>query len=335
MLLKELKQRKGKPIPWGLFYFHRYWRLTPVYAIIILIYTTLSPFMIYGPFAHLYRGMKTDFCDKYWWANLLYINNFFPTDSNDQCMGWGWYLADDMQYFIFSPIIVLLFKRSRTAAWGLIMMLLALCLGLNAYLTHRYQLHPLDPGDPNWNTIVYNKPYTRMAPYLMGVGFAFLVQYDVDLVRNWLVRWALYISGGTATTCATYMTYGFWRGDGWALWQNVVYATFVRVGFVWGVGWFMYACYKQHGGVLRAVLSVYMWVPLARLTYTAYLTHPVIMFVINFSATTNFHYSAIYGAVRYSSHLTLAYVCGLVFHLAVEKPTANLERIFLPHKKKH
>jgi len=291
--------------------------------------------MIYGPFAHLYRGMKTDFCNNYWWANLLYINNFVPSDSNVQCLGWGWYLADDMQYFIFTPFIVLLFKKNRAAAWTLIMTLIGVCLGLNAYLVHHYQLHPLDPGDAQWNTIVYNKPYTRMAPYLIGIGFAFLVQYDIDITRNWVVRWIGYIISGAATTCATYLTYGFWRGSGWVLWQNVVYATFVRVGFVTGVAWFMYACYKQHGGVLRAILSVYMWVPLARLTYTAYLTHPIIMFVINFSATTNFHYSAIYGAVRYSSHLTLAYVCGLVFHLAIEKPTANLERIFLPHKKKH
>lgn len=61
----------------------------------------------------------------------------------------------------------------------------------------------------------------------------------------------------------------------------------------------------------------------------------IVQFVINFSATTNFHYSGMYGAVRYSSHMLMAYVCGLIFHLAMEKPTANVERIFLPNKKKH
>jgi hypothetical protein len=55
--------------------------------------------------------------------------------------------------------------------------------------------------------------------------------------------------------------------------------------------------------------------------------------VINFSATTNFHYSAIYAGVRFSAHLFMAYVCGLVFHLAIEKPTANLERLLLPPRR--
>lgn len=36
MLLKEMKAKKGR-IPWALFYFHRYVRLTPVYGFVILV----------------------------------------------------------------------------------------------------------------------------------------------------------------------------------------------------------------------------------------------------------------------------------------------------------
>jgi len=333
MVLKEMKRDSKKPIPWGLFYFHRYWRLTPVYGFIILAYTTLTPLMIYGPFSYLYRGSKTDLCDKYWWSNLLYINNFYPTDSAKQCFGWGWYLANDMQFFIFTPLIILLYKKSRTIAVLVLLVLYVVCITLVGVLTNKHHLHPLDPGDDHWMTIVYTKPYTRMAPYLIGIAFAFLVQLEnVDLLRSWPVRWIVYIICGTGTTLSTYMTYGFWRSD-WHTWQNVFYACTARSAFVFGTAIFMYACFKGHGGILRSVLSVYMWVPIARLTYTAYLVHPIIMFVINFSATTNFHYSAIYAAVRYSSHILLAYVLGLVFHLAIEKPTANLERLLLPPRR--
>eukprot|EP00026_Physarum_polycephalum_P002087 Phypoly_transcript_02091.p1 GENE.Phypoly_transcript_02091~~Phypoly_transcript_02091.p1 ORF type:complete len:662 (+),score=60.51 Phypoly_transcript_02091:96-2081(+) len=333
MVLKEMKKDSKKPIPWGLFYFHRYWRLTPVYGFIILAYTTLTPFMIYGPFSYLYRGSKTDLCDKYWWTNLLYINNFYPKDSAQQCLGWGWYLANDMQFFIFTPFIIILYKKSRPLAVLLLLMLYILCITLVGVLTDKHHLRPLDPGDDSWMTIVYNKPYTRMAPYLIGIAFAFLVQHEnVDLLRSWPVRWIVYIICATGTTLSTYMTYGFWRGD-WHTWQNVVYACCARSVFVFGTAIFMYACFKGHGGILRSILSVYMWLPIARLTYTAYLVHPIIMFVINFSATTNFHYSAIYAGVRYSSHIFMAYVLGLVFHLAIEKPTANLERLLLPPRR--
>jgi peptidoglycan/LPS O-acetylase OafA/YrhL len=333
MVLKEMKNSK-KPIPWGLFYFHRYWRLTPVYGFIILFYTTLTPLMIYGPFSYLYRGMKTDLCDKYWWTNLLYINNFYPTNANNQCLGWGWYLANDMQFFIFSPLIILLFKKSRPLAGLVLVLLYAICIILVGVLTNQNHLRPLDPGDAQWNTIVYTKPYTRVAPYLIGIGFAFLVQFEnFDLLRKWYVRWAVYVLCGTASTLSTYLTYGFWRDSGWQNWQNVLYATTARSAFVFATGTFMYACFKGHGGVLRSILSVYMWVPIARLTYTAYLVHPIIMFVINFSATTSFHYSAIYASVRYSAHILMAYVLGLILHLAIEKPTANLERLLLPPRK--
>jgi len=333
MVIKEMKAKHGR-IPWGLFYFHRYWRLTPVYAFVILIYATLTPYMISGPFHFMYRSTKTDLCDKWWWTNMLYINNFYPPSSGDQCLGWSWYLANDMQFYIFTPVIVLVYYRSRRAGWVLVTCLLATCMTLNAALSYNYELVPLDPNNNEFNSIIYNKPYTRMAPYLIGIFVAFLLQEDIDLAaKNW-VRWVGYAVGAIATTTATYLTVGFWR-HGWNLLQDVMYMTFARVGFTLGVAWAMYSFHKKHGGVVRELLSLYIWVPLARLTYTVYLVHPMVIFVLNFSTTTTFHYSATYGAVRYSSHLLLAYCVGLVFHLAVEKPTANLERVLLPRNPSH
>jgi peptidoglycan/LPS O-acetylase OafA/YrhL len=333
MVLKEMKAKHGR-MPWGLFYFHRYWRLTPVYGFVILVYTTLTPYMIRGPFHFLYRSTKTDLCVKYWWTNLLYINNFYPTVAEDECIGWSWYLANDMQFYIISPIILIVYYKSRRAGWALVTLLITACMVINAVLSYTYELVPLDPGNAPFMTIIYDKPYTRIATYLVGVLVAFLVQEDVDLSAKRWIRWTGYILGLITTTCATYLTVGFWR-HGWNLLQDVMFMTFARVGFTLAVGWAMYSFHKGHGGVIREVLSLHIWVPLARLTYTVYLVHPIVIFVINYSTTTTFHYSAIYGGVRYSSHLVIAYLVGLLFHLCIEKPTANLERMFLPKKRAH
>jgi len=265
---------------------------------------------------------------------MLYINNFHPPSSNAQCLGWSWYLANDMQFYVFTPLIIVLYYRNRRAGWALVSLLIAVCMSLDAWLSYYYKLVPLDPNNDEFNSIIYNKPYTRMAPYLIGVLAAFLLQEDIDLSANKWIRWGGYLIAGTATTTATYWTVGFWR-HGWNLLQDVMYMTFARVGFTLGVGWAMYTFHKGHGGVVREVLSLYIWVPLARITYTVYLVHPIIIFIINFSTTTTFHYSAVYGAVRYSAHLIMAYLVGLVLHLAVEKPTANLERVFLPKNPRH
>jgi peptidoglycan/LPS O-acetylase OafA/YrhL len=209
--------------------------------------------------------------------------------------------------------------------------MIALCMSVNATLSYHYQLVPLDPNNNQFNTIIYNKPYTRIAPYLIGIIVAFLLQEDVDLSKKKWVRWGGYIIGATVTSTATYLTVGFWR-HGWNLLQDVMYMTFARVGFVLAIGWMMYSFHKGHGGPLKDLLSLYIWVPLTRLNYTVYLIHPIVIFVINYSSTTTFHYSAIYGAVRYSSNIVLAYVMGIVLHLVIEKPTANLERVLLPKR---
>lgn len=47
-------------------------RLTPIYMIMIGIYATLFNHMIFGPA----RPPTDTSCDRKWWMNLLYINNF-------------------------------------------------------------------------------------------------------------------------------------------------------------------------------------------------------------------------------------------------------------------
>ncbi|CAC5376494.1 unnamed protein product [Mytilus coruscus] len=52
-------------------------------------------------------------CERFWWHNLLYINNF--QTLQDQCLGWTWYLANDMQFYVISPILLLPLYRSKVA----------------------------------------------------------------------------------------------------------------------------------------------------------------------------------------------------------------------------
>jgi len=333
MLLKELNQKKGK-IPWGLFYFHRYWRLTPVFAFIMLVYTTLTPHMVEGPFKYQYRAAKTNLCVEHWWTNLLYINNFWPKSSGQQCMGWTWFLANDMQFYIFTPIIAILFRRNRLAGWGLVGALSTLCLVLNWVLSDHYNLAPLDPNDDTFNSIVYNKPYTRMIAYLQGIAVAFILQYETDFTTYRVVRYIGYIISFGLTFSPVYLTTSFWDNGGeWPRIQDLLYITFAKVAFVLGIMFVMYSMHRKHGYILRKVLSSYMWVFLARLTYTAYLLHPMIIFVQYFSTTQIFHWSPFFTTLHYCTNIALAYSIGFVFHLAIEKPTANLERLFLPHKK--
>lgn len=59
-------------------FFHR---LTPAYMFCLLFYDKMTGFLGEGP---LWYEMQADtHCNKYWWTNLLYINNFYPTAMNN------------------------------------------------------------------------------------------------------------------------------------------------------------------------------------------------------------------------------------------------------------
>ena len=57
-------------------------RLTPSYMFVILFYSNLYAFLGEGPY--WFSSQNSTLCEKYWWTNLLYINNFYPTNSGNE-----------------------------------------------------------------------------------------------------------------------------------------------------------------------------------------------------------------------------------------------------------
>lgn len=95
-------RRKGS-INFAMVYVHRYLRLTPILAVVILISLTLfrrvmgdfiliwsmfdlilTPFLFFkmgsGPlwFSYIKNAVN---CDEYWWTSLLYIQNYYNPDK--------------------------------------------------------------------------------------------------------------------------------------------------------------------------------------------------------------------------------------------------------------
>nr|KAG5703831.1 hypothetical protein BaRGS_031465 [Batillaria attramentaria] len=135
--LKEMARSRGR-LNWFLFYFHRFWRLTPVYMMVLFLYVSVQPHLGRGP-AWLAEFNDRDNCKTTWWTNLLYLNNFVKVDK--LCMGHTWYLADDMQFYVISPLIFVPF-----------------------YLSQR-----------DYMADFYIKPYTRMAPYIVGMVAGYIL----------------------------------------------------------------------------------------------------------------------------------------------------------------
>lgn len=55
--------------------------MTPCYALVILFYASVFYKTGSGPLWDSFIGVERDACRDYWWTNLLYINNYVPTDT--------------------------------------------------------------------------------------------------------------------------------------------------------------------------------------------------------------------------------------------------------------
>ncbi|XP_062587685.1 O-acyltransferase like protein-like, partial [Saccostrea cucullata] len=91
----------------------------------ILVYTAYFQYWGSGP---LWPLTSPDYhnCKEYWWRNLLYIQNFFPV--GEECIGWGWYLAVDMQFFVLSPLIIYPLYRKPLIGYIIILALMVMQL---------------------------------------------------------------------------------------------------------------------------------------------------------------------------------------------------------------
>jgi peptidoglycan/LPS O-acetylase OafA/YrhL len=102
------------PVQWftktGLLIFYRYGRLTPIY-LLVLLYSVVGTKFAYNQTVFPNNPDLIDHvtCEKYWWRNVLYINNWFPKD--EICMIWSWFLANEMQFYAMAILLLIISLR--------------------------------------------------------------------------------------------------------------------------------------------------------------------------------------------------------------------------------
>lgn len=340
LVLKEMKKNDGK-LNWPMYYFHRFWRLTPPYMLVMMVYVPLFPYFSEGPIWPQ-KGVEKNFCEDSWWTNLLYVNNFVKVDSG--CFGWAWYLANDMQFYVISPLLFVPLFYSEIA--GVILCLVTL-IGVfitTGIISTVNKLPPSLVGGGDHNTDAsrymldyYIKPYCRMGPYIIGILTGYILYKTNCKVR--LNKFVNLAGWAVATGLACAVLYGLYDPingrNPLSVEVSALYNTTHRT--VWGacLCWVIFSCVTGNGGFVNTILSWKAIVPLSRLTYCAYLVHPIIMYTYYNSVRQPLYLTDFTMIILFLGFLVISYGVAFVVSLTFESPMMGLEKaIFRREEKK-
>lgn len=337
--IREMEHRKGK-FPFVFFYLHRVLRLSPAYYFVVFFSFKVFPYVGSGPLWYLPDVAR---CEKYWWTNILYINNFYPTTFADQCYGVTWYLANDMQFFIVSPIfLILLYRYWKVGLVTIASTMLAsiVVIGTLAGIKNpdaNLLLGNLAGGGEGNPTLqdfafsnIYEKPYCRINAYLIGIilGFIFYKKWKVTS-NQWFhilffygALWMIAVAFSATVVFGQYQT---WNGDPFNKTENVMYFMFGRTVFSIGIAFMIYACHYGFGGIINSFLSWSFWVPPSRLTFMAYLSHPIVLGLMYSTMRFRFIYTDYMFLMLVVPAVVLSYGLAFAFAVTVEYPLANVE----------
>ncbi|XP_066292100.1 nose resistant to fluoxetine protein 6-like [Branchiostoma lanceolatum] len=327
VLIKQIEKNneRGKSVSYGMVYFHRYWRLTPTYMFVMMVWVWVLPYMFSGPFWPTFEPH----CGDNWWTNLLYINNFVNTDFFNMCMTWTWYLDNDMQFFVIGvPLVYILY---RWQIWGIAANLTLLLASFitTAVISWHYELK-WTPGG-NW-TKTYIKPYCRIGPYLVGVIVGWLfIKMKPKQTKSMTLRLLMpvgWLVAAASALAVLYSPYGLYHGTTLQTEsENVLYITVHRTVWAMSLGWVVVACYHGYGGVVDTILSWDAWVPLSRLTYCAYLIQVPVMYTVYLTREVPIHYTTLTMVSFFLGNVSLSYGLAFLVSVAVEAPLMGLEKI--------
>ena len=343
--LKEMDKNKGKPtikwiMFWVMFYVHRYIRLTAVYAIVIGLHATLLKYFADGPLSFLITK-QINKCQNGWYLNLLYINNFAyeieDVEGEMNCLGWTWYLANDMQFFLISPIIIYALWRNIKKGVFLSALLLIASTVTPFIITwnDETQYFHGSVGD------FYTKPWNRYQPYIMGILLGFILYKLKDKKSLKISKWLNLVLWALAALSALTVVYGPSRYNlihDLRLLESTseVYPSTAERAFFNGlskvcwclsVGWVIFSCVKGTGGPVNSFLSWALWIPLARLSYCIYLIQYTVIFWYNSQLSYPLDYSSNLLAYLAVGNFAMCCFISLILVLWFESPCLHLEKL--------
>ncbi|XP_012234695.1 nose resistant to fluoxetine protein 6-like [Linepithema humile] len=301
----------------------RFIRLTPAYMMMIGILQLNSSW--YNKTSQFYMNERPhELCAKYWWRNLLYINNLF--DHRTMCMSWSWYLAIDMQFYIIGTALLILSTIYFYAAVAILITLLIGSIVFSGYISYVHEYVPTLDEQYRLLNVLYYPSWLRIGPYIIGIITGYILvrlNNKLPLKKQMVI---LYWCLGSA--CNIFALFSLYTRDISVLF-TAVYVALSKTVWAIGIAWIIIACFTKHGGIVEKILSFKGWIPFSRLTYCAYLLNPFIIHSVNLYGETTIHLEFLTLANMCLGYVMITFCCAYVLSLMAETPYVLLMREFI------
>ncbi|XP_076348116.1 uncharacterized protein LOC143245653 [Tachypleus tridentatus] len=248
--LRRLAKSNGK-MNFGLYLFHRYWRLTPPMMVAISL-VILMEGLGAGPLWDLQIRDEVRRCKSSWWSNILYITNWRAYDQ--RCLSHLWYLCVDMQLYIISFLILIPLFWKPVIGFIIVFLLVtgsSVAVGMitvtNTYFPTLLHLAPDLVVNQNLERDIYWKPYGHFGPYCIGVITGYLLIHHRDVIIRPILQFGLWVTAITCSVSALYGAYEYNRGNLPSPWEAGLYASLHRSAWAVGLGWLAFACATGRG----------------------------------------------------------------------------------------
>lgn len=313
------------------FYVRRYLRIMPAYGLVLAV------FWVAQYFVNPLGCDDCNFCHYFGWSNLLFVNNmaspFFMT-----CMIWTWSIAVEVQFYLVSPFIVWLLVKRERLGYALCAFLIVLCIFLRGLLSYLYGYYLHNEPDNSYSDVIYNKVWTRMSPYVMGIVIAYLnKRYFAKRKESpqplryqilWVVGLLLALFGLSAEVFFGHGYMGPFDPSA-RLFFIAFHRTFYGLCTVYLIcgALVVKAC---DGVIIHGIMRAYRWVMglrfiyvFATMSYTMYLIHVIFitgMVIYRHPLVISFGLFVEY----WVESVVASFILSLPLHLFVEKPWMNM-----------
>ncbi|CAG9765093.1 unnamed protein product [Ceutorhynchus assimilis] len=264
-------------------------------------------------------------CDKFWWRNILYINNFFP--QREFCMLWSWYIANDTQFFAIASILLMIAvkgpKQLKFSVLAIIVLLLSSWMvTFILAIQHNYVARVQEPFA--LFDELYDKPWMRIGPYLIGM----VIGYIIFNINGQVIFTPAIVTIGwiSSIVCLGSLVYGLGK-QGLVIPVSAFYVALGHTAWGLSLAWITVACCTGYGGPFNLLFSCRLFLPLSRLTYCAYLVHPILMCITSFSLDGSLQIHNNLTVVIFFGNFLLSFLVAFIISLGFEAPVINLKKL--------